>query len=221
MCGQVEIGVLRQVDDRGLVGFRGVIHAQLVIIRQRIGDIHGQITGIAFLAVFAQVGQFEPGPVPADIGPDDFPDDLVKAFETAMQRVGRVVRGERVGHAIQRKPALCDAIAIAPGERAEKRAVLHIPVERVIPQNDIVEVAVRIGHFERRDNAAVGHDAGFRALDVVQGVALDRLPVRCRAKGLVSDLVHPPVLSRGATDEGGGGNARGEVKDPLGLVVHV
>ena len=56
---QIEIGVIRQVDDRVLVGSSGVLDAQLILIGQRVGDLRWQVAGITFFSVFAQVVQLE------------------------------------------------------------------------------------------------------------------------------------------------------------------
>ena len=54
---QVEIGVLRKIDGRGLVGGGFVIHDQLVFVGQRIADFDLKVAGIAFFAVLTQIAE--------------------------------------------------------------------------------------------------------------------------------------------------------------------
>ena len=54
---QVEIGVLRKIDGRGLVGGGFVIHNQLVVVGQGIADFDFQVAGIAFFAILTQIAE--------------------------------------------------------------------------------------------------------------------------------------------------------------------
>ena len=57
--GQVEVAVIGEVDRRGLVGGRLVVDPQLVLVGERVGDGRGEVAGIAFFAVGADVGQLD------------------------------------------------------------------------------------------------------------------------------------------------------------------
>ena len=56
---EVEIGMVGQVDDRVLVGCGGVVDLELVIVGPGVHHGAGQVAGIAFLAVLAQVRELE------------------------------------------------------------------------------------------------------------------------------------------------------------------
>ena len=56
---QIEIGVIRPVEDRVLVGSSGVLDAQLIVVGKSVGDLRWQVAGITFFSVFAQLVQLE------------------------------------------------------------------------------------------------------------------------------------------------------------------
>ena len=57
--GEVEVGVVGEVDDGGLVGGGGVIDLELVLRGEGVDHFRGQGAGKAFLAILADVGQLE------------------------------------------------------------------------------------------------------------------------------------------------------------------
>ena len=56
-AGQVEVAVMGQVDHRRLVGLRLVGDDQLVAVGQDVGDDGLEVSGVALLAVPAEVGE--------------------------------------------------------------------------------------------------------------------------------------------------------------------
>src|ERR1043166_8330073 len=92
-AGEVVVVVLREVDDRVLVGRRRVVYAQLVVVGERVDYAHGEVAGVALLAVVAEVGEFERRAAARRAG-SRLPDHLVEAADAAVQVVGRVVGGE-------------------------------------------------------------------------------------------------------------------------------
>src|SRR5437773_1013673 len=55
--GQIEIGMVGEIDRRSLVGGRFIINSEPIVIGERVGHVHGKVTGVTFLAVFAQIGE--------------------------------------------------------------------------------------------------------------------------------------------------------------------
>src|ERR1035441_7348844 len=98
-----------------------------------------------------------------------------------------VVRRQRAGFAFEREFGAADAVAVAADERAEVRSGLEIAVQIIVAEHDIAEFAVFVRHFERLDDAAVGHDARFHSLAVAQGVNCHRRAVRGIAEGSLAD----------------------------------
>src|SRR6185503_1186827 len=54
--------------------------------------------------------------------------------------------------------------------------------ERIVPIDDVGELAALVGHFERLDDRAVVDRTEFEAVDIGQRENLDRRAVRHRAK---------------------------------------
>ena len=58
-AGEVEVGVIGQVEEVGLVGRGLVVDAELVGVGQGVGDVDGEVAGVALLAVRAGVGKVD------------------------------------------------------------------------------------------------------------------------------------------------------------------
>src|SRR5690606_4729737 len=114
----VEIGMVGQVEDGRLVGGGGVVNAQFVIVGERVGHGDREIAGISFFPVGAEVGQRQPDAIGRSEG-FCAPDDLVKAYQPAVQVVGAIVLGQLVGFAVEGEAALGDAVGIAACDTAE------------------------------------------------------------------------------------------------------
>ena len=172
LAGEIEVGVIGEVDDGVFVGGRGVIDFEFAAC-ERVADDSGERAGIACFAGFADVGEF-------DAAGNFFalPNLIVEAVRAAVQRVGRIVDRQIVGFAVERELAFGDAVAVASDQRAEEGAALlcvavaDVAVEIVKAENDVGGVAVAIGRLERDDDAAIGDDGGFDA-SVGQRVRLD------------------------------------------------
>ena len=116
---QIEIGVVREIDGRGLVGRGFVFDAELVLVGEGVGDLRGERARIALFAVGAGVGE-DDAFAGGGLERLALPDDLVEAaLDAAVERVGRVVDGERVVLAVERELAGGDPIRDAAGRAAE------------------------------------------------------------------------------------------------------
>src|SRR5262245_43223995 len=103
-AAQIEVAVVGEIDDGGLVGRDPIGEPQRVVVGQLVGDARSQRAGIAFFAVFADVGELHSGAVR---GLDRFglPHLAVEAFLAAVKRVRPVVQEQRVFLAFQRELA--------------------------------------------------------------------------------------------------------------------
>ncbi len=81
---KVEIGVLREIQDRRLVGGGGVFEAQGVVGAQTVNRLDREIARIALLHVAAGVGQFQVGRVTTEVGVG-LPQHFVEALGAAVQ----------------------------------------------------------------------------------------------------------------------------------------
>ena len=100
LAGEVEVGVVGQVDDRRRVGRRVVVDPQLVVVGQGVGDLDLERAGVALLAVRAGVAEPQADAVAVgDLARP--PRRLVEALLAAVQVVGAVV--ERPGSSARRR----------------------------------------------------------------------------------------------------------------------
>lgn len=214
---EVEVGVVREIDDGGLVGRGGVIDAQLVAVGERVNHRRGQRAGITFLAVRAHVGELDGDFVAGRRQRAGFPDAFVEALGAAVEMVRAVVHREGVFPAVEREPALGDAVGHAAGRRAEERMALHVLIEIVEAADDIAGLAIAVGHPEFREDAAVLGDLGGDALGVRERVdlyfgavgelsenVLFNLHVFCRCGGLAKGTGAAVEQQRGGEGENGG-----------------
>src|SRR5215212_2361860 len=156
LTGQVPVGVVGQVDDRGGVGGRLVAHAQGVAVVEGVGDGGVQGARVVLLAVGAD--PVEPDPdEPAAPHHAGLPDPLVEADVAAVQVVGRVVDGQLVGDAVEGEAALVDAVGVAAGDAAEVGvAGVEVALQGGEPEGDVGQPALAVGHAQGLDGPAVG-----------------------------------------------------------------
>src|SRR5690606_13867561 len=114
-----------QVEDGRRVGVGLVFDPQSVLVCPGVAYLYGQSAGIAFFAVFADVGERQARPVFAVEG-NSGPDARVEAAQAAVQRILAVIDGKGVGLSIEREAAFGDAAAVASDERADVSRLVHI-----------------------------------------------------------------------------------------------
>ena len=104
LAGEIEVGVIGEIDDGFFVGGGGIIDVQSVGVRPRVGDGDFQVAGKTFLAVFAEVGKFERL---ATLCGNGFggPQHFIETLDAAMESVLAIVFWERVGFAVQARIA--------------------------------------------------------------------------------------------------------------------
>lgn len=108
-AGEIEVGVVSEVDDCGMVGSRGfVFDGQLRGRGDSVNNIDGQSARITFIAVGGNMGETDGSGGLRDNG--DGPKFLVKAQEAAMEVVRTVIDSELVGCTVEGKFALADAL---------------------------------------------------------------------------------------------------------------
>ena len=96
--GEVEITVLAQVEDGGLVGGGFVIDDQFVCFGERVTDSDFQIAREPFFAVLAEVGECDPS---LAFEWSALPHSLIKSLDAAMQGIWTVILRQRILHAVE------------------------------------------------------------------------------------------------------------------------
>ena len=175
---QVEVRVLRQVHDRGLVGGGGVLDDQLVLRRQQVGHGRLQRARIALVAVGRRHA-----PLDADraVARDllALPDVLVEPAHAAVEVVRPVVRGELVGLAVERERGAADAVRVAPDHVAEERVrVALVARERVEAERHVGVRSRPVGHADGDDGRSPRDGAHLHPVRVRQRVERDLLAPR-------------------------------------------
>src|SRR5437773_7895183 len=125
--GKIEVGMVGEIHDRGLVGGRRIFDTQGIVVAERVSDFGFQVARKALFAVLAQITESHS----LTIRRADFvggPNAFVESLYTTMQSVGAVVPGKLVGLAVEREPSVCDAVCIAANGCAEVGLVIYISV---------------------------------------------------------------------------------------------
>ena len=142
---QVEIGMMREIANGRFVGRGGTLNFQLIILGQSVNGRHFQKTGETLIAIPAYMGENQNRTMRRRHR-TRHPYNLVKTFQTAVQRVGTVVRRQRIGLPGQSKFCAANAVAITADERAKIGAVRQVTVQRVISEHDVRIFAMFVRH---------------------------------------------------------------------------
>ena len=158
-----------QVADGVRVGFGLVIQHQDVVVGQGVGNGDGQIAGVAFLAVGADIGELQAAAA-GFCGPDLF----VKAAFAAVKVIPLVVSEKFILLAVQGEFRAADAVAVAADERAQVFVALFIIRQRIVAQHHVDEFPIPVGDHEKLHGAAVSENPRLCGA-VVQDVPFHRL----------------------------------------------
>jgi hypothetical protein len=101
-----------------------------------------------------------------------------------MQVIPAVVLRHCVGLAVEREPALTDAIAHAADDGTEVGLVFEVRGQAVVPQHHVGQHTMAVGHPEFGHNGAVVDHTQHHPATVCQGVAADFPAVRQISAGL-------------------------------------
>ena len=214
-AGDVEQGVVGDVDDGRLVGRGAVGNRQLVLLVQGVGRRGGQGSRVALVAVRADIAQGDRGRR-ARLGVQDLPDDLVEALNAAVQgRDAVVVEGQLVGLAVQAETALTDAVGETADRGAEIAGVLGVGGGVGEAEDDVGALAVAARCDQRLQRGAIGDDRGADAMTVLEGEGLDGLA----RGGLAERLARQLGGARGRGEQGGRAAQRAVSGDALKLHV--
>ena len=112
--------VAPQVRHSLSVGGGLILHLEFIVVGQAVGDLVGELAGIALFAVGAHVREDGADGV-LRLDRLGLPDDLVESLQAAVQVVGAVVDGQRIFLAVEGELALGDAVGVAADGGAEVR----------------------------------------------------------------------------------------------------
>ncbi len=149
LARQVEVGMVRQVHDRGPVRDCPVIDAQNLLVRPPVSHGYLQVAGELLLAVRTDTREDD---AVAGGGRLRLPQHQVKTHLPAMQAVRPVIGDQPVLPAVQIEGRARDAVAVPADGPADETAVGRVSVGRAEPQRDVSlpARAVRHGHGDQR-----------------------------------------------------------------------
>ena len=180
--GQIEIGVLRQVDGGCLVRRGAVVDFEGVFVGERIGHFHIERTRVAFLSVRA--GICEPYAAPAGfLERFRCPDHLVKASFAAVQVIGAVVGGKRPGFPVEGEGGSADPVSVPPDEGAEVGRLFQIPCERIVSKCDVAGRALGVRHEQMGNDTSIVRESDFHAVGIRQREEFYGYAVRLAERG--------------------------------------
>ena len=122
--------------------------------------------------------------------------DVVLGYDSIQAYVdGRAYFGAIVGRYANRiaggrfelEPPAGDPIRVASHDRPEIGPAVHVRLDRIVPENDVGQCTVAVGHEQLRDDAAPVEHPDRHAVLVLQGEPRDLLPVRGHVPGLAAD----------------------------------
>ena len=181
VSGEVEIGVIRHVDDGRLVGRRLIVERQVAVVVPRDGHVRRQIAGEVLLHIGGNVVELDGiHRIPRD--GRRLPDLLLEAGFAAMQGIFAVVLVEVIFRAVEGEAAAADAVREAPDGIAHRAVAALIMRQRIEAEGNVRQLAVLVRHENIGYNRAeVKHGHG-RAGMVRQGIHRHVLTVLGRAE---------------------------------------
>ena len=148
---EVEVDVVGEVHDRGLVGLCGEYELKGIVISPGVMGDGLEGAGIASFSVFGKVHELYGVAVNAAV-----PNLVLEAFRAAVEVVGAIVDGKSVLCAVQGEMSLGDAVCKAAGNLAGAGTVGKIVEGVLVADYDVVQLAVLVGNYD-------GYDAGAYA----------------------------------------------------------
>ncbi len=173
LAGEVEVGVVGEVDDGGRVGDGPVLDAQLAAGVEQVGDLGGQRTGEALVPGGAV--QAQPDADPAFL-PDGFavPQPGGVAVGSAVQGVAGVLGGESVDGAVQGQQAAGDPVGVAADGGAEVGGGAGQFGDAHAAEDDVGAETVPVGRVQGVEPGAEAEHLGEDAAGGPEGPAGDR-----------------------------------------------
>ena len=178
--------MVRQVNYRVLVGHRRIVNGERAIVGQRVGDPGLHLSGEAFLAIGAGVGQQRTDALTGGRGRLHAPDSLVEPSLSAVDCVRRIGKCDLILLAVQLEATSGDPVGVPPDQRAEIELVVRtfglVVAERREAEYDVCRLASPVRRDDIGDGAAVVHKCHAHAAAAGHRISGDELAARRLAK---------------------------------------
>ena len=201
--GEVPVGMMGHVHDRRGIAGRRHLDPQFAVRRERVGGFGRDLARIALVASGRDRLEVDRRPLLGDPW-CRLPELFVEAGHAAVEMVGLVVCRQRVGLAVEFKPAGRDAVGHAAAGGAEVGMLGRIPVERIEAEHDVEQLAIFPGHVQAREDRTEVGDGRLPA-----SRHLERVEVRLAAIGQTAERAHGRQGKRGSGHGRGNSRIRG------------
>ncbi len=175
------IAMVGQVENGRRGGGCGVLDLELIVVRERVGEIHPELARVALITVRAHQRKPQGGPIDG-ICSLDGPDLAVEPLLAAMLGVGRSVPLELVPLAAHTESSLRDPVGVAPDRRTEVFAPVQILQGGIVTKHDVAEMPERVAHHQLAERRSEREDCGLGSPCVGKPAFDDLGPRRERAR---------------------------------------
>ena len=174
---QVPKGVVRQVDDRRFVRAGSVLHRPSVAVIEAVFHRRVKCAGKTFFAIGGGIFHSESDVVLSQNPPLTdrlhVPNDGIKSFASAVQRIGSIVGGKRIFYAIQSKFRIPDPIGITTDQRTEEGALSIVVGSGFQDRGDVTGASISVGDLEVANDPAERQHFDGNSSAVVERVQID------------------------------------------------
>ncbi len=187
---EIEVGVIRKVDQSRLVRRSFVIQLELIAIGQRVGDGCRKVAGVSFFSILAQVGEFDAGFLRVGRQHFRFPDFLSKTLVSTVNVVGAIVCRQRIVLPVQGESSLGDPVGDPSYDSGRCGKAVQVFLERISSKDNIGEDAIAVGNSDFRDDRAITHHFDDHAVLVAKRKQLDWRSQWCFSELFFCDSRH-------------------------------
>ena len=169
------VGAMSIGWDPGLFSLARIFDAQLAV-HQRIADLHVQVAGVIFFAVWA--GQAQSERVAVAAFKDVIPKFFIETDLAAVQVVAVIVFEEVIVDAVDAHMAVFDAVGTAADDPADILGIALVARHIVVTEDHVDGIAAPVGDPQRLDDAA--HVQDHRLVDAVLDAKRHYISAVCR-----------------------------------------
>ena len=189
VAGQIQVGVIGQVDRWGAVRDGLVLDAEGVVVGELVQDLSGELPWISLLSPSAYIIEAHGGPrvTASRLG---IPESLVEATDTTVEVVGGQIGGELVVDPVEVEAGIGDAVGDAPDSTAEVGEIGLVLRDRVEAEKDIADITFAGGDGQFGGGRSQGDDPQGGAVATGQSKAIHRFAVAGGSDDVLCQSVH-------------------------------
>ena len=169
---QVEVRVVRHIEDGVLIGGRLIVDLERVVLGQGVGHGHLSVAWEALITVRGMQGEdhvaAEPGVCIIRV-----PDAAAPVIRTGMEIVGTVViDGERIMLSIQIEARLTDTVRVSADRLTHVTRILKQKLRLIDTEHDIPHLSVLVTYQHRKPDGTEVRKARLRTMLIRNRISL-------------------------------------------------